>query len=547
MKAYEAIAECVLAEGVNTVFALMGDANLDLLAYLESRQASVTHATRHENSVVAMASGYAQATGSVGFCTVSSGPALANAAVALTTAARSHTPLVLLTGPASWGDTNSPQRFDHAGLAALTGAAYEPVYDVDSVPDLVWRAFYRARTTKAPVVLDVPVDLQDQPYDWPLDYHSTADALPPVRPIQVHAADVGAAHAIIAESQRPIIIAGSGATDPDTVASIRELASRIGALLATALPGRGIFDGDPFSIGIAGLFSTSKTMELFAEADCVIAIGASLNYYTTEGGYLFQNAKVVHVDTRETVLTSLGRPVDCYVRADAGQFASALLEAHAETVQRYRTDQVRAEIAADPIDDYQAEIGLGELDPRAVCTTISERLTPATTLVIGAGHFWAFPVMHIRGRSHSTLFSNQFGSIGLGLPVAIGAAHAHPQQSTILIEGDASVMMSLADLEALGRQAAKLLVVVMNDQALGAEFHKLSAKGMDPQSATTPQLDIAEIATALGCTAMRISSEAELEAGLQKFEQQDKTMLLDVAIARSVVSAPYRRLYLGTE
>ncbi len=547
MKAYEAIAECVVAEGVNTVFALMGDANLDLLAYLESHHALAMHSARHENSVVAMASGYAQATGSIGFCTVSAGPGLVNAGTALTTAVRSHTPLVVLTGPASWGDTNNPQRFDHAGFAALTGAAYEAVYDVDSLPEVVWRAFYQARTTKIPVVLDVPVDLQDQSYDWPLDYRSTADALPPLRPMPVQAADIRAAHEIIAESQRPIIIAGSGATDADTVTSIRELAGRIGALLATALPGRGIFDGDPFSVGIAGLFSTSKTMELFAGADCVIAIGASLNYYTTEGGYLFQNAKVVHVDTRENVLTSLGRPVDCYVRGDARHFASAMLEAHVETSQRYRTDQVRAQIEGDPIDDHQAEVGQGEVDPRFVSTAISERLTPETTLVIGAGHFWAFPVMHIRGRSRSTLFSNHFGSIGLGLPVAIGAAHASPRQPTILLEGDASVMMSLADLEALGQQDAKLLVVVMNDQALGAEFHKLSAKGMDPQIATTPHLDIAGIATALGCTAIHVSSETEMEAGLQKFAEQDKTMLLDVAIARSVVSAPYRRLYMGTE
>ncbi len=547
MKVYEAIAQAVVDEGVDRIFTLMGDANMEMLTYLAELNYEGVCASRHEGAAMAMADGYARATGKLTVCTVTAGPGFANAVTSLTGAARANAPVVLITGQHSRENIGHPQWMDHEALTRVTGAAYRPVASAAGALDVTRAAFLQARMERMTVVLDVPMDIQDMELPWPYSYTpSSEDTIAPPRP-HPDPATIAEATAIIASSERPIVIAGAGAVASGAVDAIRTLASTAGALLSTTLLARGLFSGDQFDIGVAGLFATDLAGELFAKADCVIAIGSSLNHYTVEGGYLFPNARVIHVDVRPAIMGS-GRRPDCTVLSDARVGAEALTQAltsaggaHA----RYRTADVADSIATRAVDDSPVEIEPDRVDPRRICAELDQILPDPCGLAIGVGHFWAFPIMHMNRRHFPLLFAHQFGAIGQSLPIAAGASVGLESTPMVLVDGDASVMLGIHALETLAVYRCRLLVVVLNDWALGAEYHRIKAAGHDPMHSTVPATDIAAVAQSMGCRAMTITHQADLKPAVEEFLRGDGPMVLDCRVSRNVVSRPFRRLFFA--
>src|SRR5262249_23715724 len=157
----------------------------------------------------------------------------------------------------------------------------------------VREAFYVARAERRPVVLSVPLDLQKEAFPYIPDYTPSTDLVPRAQAAPPDPALVDEIVSMIAEAERPIVIGGRGALWSGAREAVEGVAERSGALLATSLLGKGLFDGNPFALDIAGTFSTDLGREFFAESDLVIGAGVGLGHYTTEGGYLFPNAKVV--------------------------------------------------------------------------------------------------------------------------------------------------------------------------------------------------------------------------------------------------------------
>jgi thiamine pyrophosphate-dependent acetolactate synthase large subunit-like protein len=551
MKVYEAVARAILDEGTRTVFTLMGDANMELIATLRHLGLADIRQSRHESAAVAGAEGYARASGQPGVCSVTCGPGVANSLLSLTEAARAGAPVVLVTGQPSRDDSTNPQRFDHKAVATLAGAAYQTVGNPGAALDAVRAAFRTARTRGIPVLLDVDIDIQGSDYPWDYAYEPSTEGLTPPQRVRPDEAALAAAADVILRSERPVLLAGTGARSSGATAALRELAAHAGALLSVTMPARGLFHGDPYNIGVAGLFSSPVAAELLAEADCVIAFGASLNYFTTEGGYLFPAASVVHVDVAAQVTMSTGRSADVYIQADARTAAQALLAAlrAASPAARpgYRCGGVAEAIAGRLADGTACHLEPGTADPREVCAELERRLPETAGLVIGGGHFWAFPIMHMARHYEPQLFCHAFGSIGQGLPIVTGAAAACPDRPVVLVEGDGSVLMCAAELEGLAVTGAHVLVLVLNDQAFGAEYHKLRAKGLDPELGLNPPTDIAAVARAFGCPAATIGSAKELGPLVDEFLAGTGPMVIDCRISRDVISAPYRRMHFGLE
>lgn len=549
MKVYEAIARAVIDEGTPTAFTLMGDANMEFIATLRSLGLADIRQSRHESATVAEAEGYARAARRPALCSVTCGPGVANSLLSLTEAVRSGAPLVLLTGQPSRDDTTNLQCFDHHGVAKLAGAAYQTVGSPGAVLDAVRCAFRTARTRSIPVLLDVDVDIQNSEYPWDYAYEpSTAGMVALQRPLPDEAV-LGAALERLRAAERPVVLAGDGAVASGADTVLRELAERAGALLAVTMPCRGLFHGDPFNIGVAGLFSAPVAAELLAEADCLVAFGASLSYFTTEGGYLFPNAAIVQVDAAPEITMSTGRSADVYIQADARATAERLLGVLSRQAPKsgYRTADVAKAIRERPVDSTTPDIESGTADPREVCVELERHLPPTVGLVTGGGHFWAFPIMHMARRYEPQLFAHYFGAIGQGLPLALGAAAAFPDRPIVLVEGDGSVLMSAGELESLAVYGRNVLVVVLNDQAFGAEFHKLRAKGLDPELGLNPPTDIAAVARAFGCPASTITDAKELGPLVDEFLGGSGPMLIDCRISRNVISGPYRRMHFGLD
>ena len=268
------LARAFAAEGVDMLFTLMGDANMYWSAAMaDSQGIRLVHA-RHEHCAVAMADGYARATGKVGVASVTCGPGFTQIMTALTMAARGNVPLVVFAGDAPIGASWYVQQIDLAPLALATGAHFVPIEHVDRALDNVREAFYVARAEQRPVVLSVPLDLQKQDFPYLPDYTPSTDLVPTAQRPLPDPAIVDQIVAMIAEAEKPIVLAGRGAILVGRRPALEALAERSGALLATTLLGKGLFDGNPFALDIAGTFASDLAREYFAESDLVIGVGA---------------------------------------------------------------------------------------------------------------------------------------------------------------------------------------------------------------------------------------------------------------------------------
>ncbi len=544
MKLYEAIAGALVAEGVDTLFGLMGDGNMSLWGATGAQGKINIIASRNEAAAVAMADGYAKTTGRIGVATVTCGPGLTQVGTSLVVAARGHSPVVLIVGEIPPGAKNSLQSMDQRKFVEACGARFHSITSVNNAADEIAEAFYAARVHRGPVVLNLPIDLQEKSFDWDWDYRPSHRVLPALLEAPSEAALAPVADQLAA-AERPVIIAGRGARAAK--AAIVQLAERTGALLATSLQAKGLFSGEDFDIGISGAFASRPGEELLAAADFVLAVGAELGYYTSEGGLMFPQAEVARIDIRPYPET-IGVLPGLYVRGDAMQAVAALnamLEARQVRRQGFRTAATKSVLAA-PAHRFPAPTD--GLDPRLLARELSNALPKRALLTCGGGHFFSFPAMYTALPAGAELqFSYHFGAVGQGLPVAIGVGAGNPGRPHVAIEGDGSLMMNLQELDTVVRYNMQLVLLVWNDGGFGAEVHKLRVKGLDPALAQWTSPDFAAIARSFGGDGVRLTQEADLGAAIEQGLRQGGLFVIDARVSPTTVSDPYGKVHYGLE
>lgn len=549
---FEVLAQAVVAEGVKSVFTLMGNANMywcDALARLHGVR--LIH-VRHEHCAVAMADGYARATGEVGVASVTCGPGFTQIITALAIAARSNIPIVVFAGEAPLAMPYHDQYIDIAPLTLASGAHFVPVRGTDRMFHDVREAFYVARTEHRPVVLGVPEDLQNQPFPGAAGYIPYVPSREIEPAGQRPAPDPGIVDRVvdtIRRAERPIILAGRGAVVAQAGPKLRELAERCGALLATTLLGKGLFDADEFGIGIAGGYATDLARRLFAEADLVIGCGASLGYYTTQGGILYKNARIIQIDTAPRGLWQGLRVAHLHLQSDAKLGAEAVLEGlrrRGIASKGWRTPELAQRIAAEPVDGKEFPARAGVVDPRKALLELDSVIPKNWDVVCGGAHFTDFVAPHLRGRSAERYhFITGFGAIGSALSEAIGIATTKPPGRVLLLEGDGSLLMHVQELETVTRHGIKLLICAMNDGAYGAEVHKFRARGMDPRQSMHGDVDLAAIARGFGLQGTRVCELGRFAKLLADYQEDPKATLWDIHIDGSIPSPFYRRRFFG--
>lgn len=544
MKAYEAMAAAFVAEGATDVFGMMGDANMHWMHALAQRGTNL-YEVRHEGSGLGMADGWARATGRPGVVTTTSGPGVSQLATSMVVASRARTPLVAFCGEVALGDEGAVQYLDQRRFAAAVEAEFVRVSRADQAEEAVQQAFYLARTRSRPVMLSAPIDVQLEEAEGAGEYVPSSALIPGSR-LRPDPAQIMAAAELIRASKRVVVIAGRGARRADAGEAVLSLQKRTGALLATTLQAKNwLCDRTEFHIGLAGLYGSKPAMELMQDADCVIAVGASLNNHTIVHGYLFPEAKYVQIDTSDGVVIGTGAAADCYIRADAELALAELnreLARQAVKAEGFHTAAVRERLAAAaaPPEKYEGEPG--RLDPREVIHILDEELPGDMGLVLGSGHQVDHGTMLFQRSREVQSNYGMFGAIGQAPLLAIGKLIAGGRKPGFVVEGDASFLMHLPEFETACRYQVPLLAVVMNDEALGAEYHKAAAKGLDPELAVIGVPDLGPVATALGGRGATVRTTGELRAALADYVSSPGPFVLDVRITRSVVSTPYRRL-----
>ncbi|WP_341720599.1 thiamine pyrophosphate-binding protein [Micromonospora sp. FIMYZ51] len=513
MKVYQLLADTLVAHGVDTVFGLLGDANMFLVSDLVARHGVRFVAARNENAAVMMADGYARATGRCPVATVTQGPGLAVAGAALTIARQARTPLVLVAGDTPPGDPGHVQNFPQQPFALATAGQMVPVVGAAGVARDVATAFRLARSTGGPVVLNVPMDLQDEDVAPELPPPAAVVAARPPGPPTAHPDDVAMLAELLQAAARPVVLAGRGAEA--AAAAVRELADRSGAVLSTTLMGAGLFADQPYCLGVAGGLARPLTRRVLGEADLVLAFGAGLNRWTADHGRLFAQAKVVCVDTDPAALGARW-PVDVPVVGDAAVVATAVTAALPVLSRpQWRSAELARELAAaDPFAELVPVQAADRIDPRAFLRVCARRLPQRRTTVVGVGHFGGWPnlLLDSPATDRALIAPWEFGSIGVGLPFAVGAAVGRPDRPVVAFEGDGSLLTGLGELDTLARTGAAVLLIVLDDAAYGAEVRKLRPRGVDPALARFPERDLAAVARALGVPAWTVTDEAGADA-----------------------------------
>lgn len=545
MKVNEALADALATEAEGPIFGLMGDANMPVWGALCKDARTRMVWSRHDGAAILMADGYAKATGRLAVATVTCGPGLANAANAILTAARAGTGMVIFTGEyIADGGKASLQALDQRQFARACEAEFRPLARLETLAEDIAEGFYTARTRHCPVLLNMPQALWEADLKWGWDYRPSRQYVPS-QSFAPPAEHLAAVVDKLMRAERPVIVAGRGALLSGARPALEQIGERVGALLATSLLAKGMFDGHPFDVGIAGSFSSATTEHLMAQADLVLGVGASLNFFTTEGGMLFPGAEVIRIDSRQFA-PGIGFTPGTYLQGDARVTAEALLAAlDARQVRREgfrRADTLRA--LAVPVE--QVPSPTDGLDPRELMRVLGRSLPDRTQVVCGAGHFWSWPIAHLAlppdGRFQHTA---AFGSIGLALPHGIGAAVGNPDRRTLVIEGDGSLLQSIQELHAAAEQGIALVVLIMNDSGYGAEVLKMGWKNRDPRDACWKSPDYVALARGFGGDGVRIASAQELAPAIERGMRAEGPFIIDAPISPTLVSDSYSRIFQG--
>lgn len=553
MTVAELVGQALAKLGARHCFGVVGSGNFAVTNALRDAGVEFT-ASRHEGGAATMADAYARMSDTVALVSVHQGCGLTNAVTGIGEAAKSRTPMLVLAAESAPAPVPTNFSIDQAGLASSVLASSQRVNSPASALGDVVHAFRLARDERRTVVLNLPINVQDAPVPE-ASIRALAGLSAPPRPAAPRASDasVRALADLIRQAERPVFIAGRGARHAGR--ELRSLGAVAGALLATSAVANGLFEGDAFSLGISGGFSSPVAAAAISHADLIVSFGCALNMWTMRRGKLIgADARVAQVDL-EPMALGAQRPIDLGVVGDAALTARAVAEEleRSGAGSRYRTEAVASAIAAEgrwndvPLGSAGvtgsvvagdlsgvADDGEQRIDPR-ILTDALERILPAERVVsIDSGNFMGYPSSYLRvPDEYGFCFTQAFQSIGLGLGTAIGAALAQPERLPVLGVGDGGFLMAVAELETAVRLGLPLVVIVYNDDGYGAEVHHFGGDAVPPDfgTVTFPRVDIASIARGFGAEGVTVRSLEDLEPVRQWLESGDGPIVIDARIA----------------
>jgi acetolactate synthase I/II/III large subunit len=515
-----AVAAALAAHGVELVWGIPGTHNLELYAGLA--EAGIRHVSpRHEQGGAFAADGYARATGRVGVCVTTSGPAVLNAATALAQAYSDSIPVLLVAPgmPLRHPGLGNGELHETKDLAAAMGgivAATHRVTSVEEIPLAVAQAFARMRSGRPrPMHLEIPLDLL------------VAEGEPnAVAPIAVPApapepAALDAAAALLARAERPLLLAGGGATR--AAGELRLVAERLGAPVVCSVNGKGTFDEHhPLAMG-AG-YGRAVCAELAADSDAVLVVGSELAPSDLWLGPLPFGGPVARIDIDPVAALTNVIP-DAAVVGDAGLALAGLLErlgpgpavAGAQHAERWRNaflagaarDAARWSGLLAAIDDALGEHGVVAADSAMV------------------SYYGALAALRSR-RPRSFLYPTGYGTLGYALPAAIGAKLGRPDDRVLALAGDGGVLFSVAELAAAAQERLAMPVVVVDNSGYGEIRNEMRDRGDTPLGVDFAGLDFAALGRAFNCHGESVTGADDIRAALERAFAADRPTVIHV-------------------
>ncbi len=533
--------ECLKKEGVDVLFGYPGGAVIDIYDELP-RHENIRHVlVRHEQGAVHAADGYARASGKVGVCLVTSGPGATNTVTGIATAYCDSIPLVVLTGqvPTPLIGNDAFQEVDIVGITRPCTKHNYLVKDVNKLASTIKEAFYLARSGRpGPVLVDIPKDVQNRLCEFSYPDDIKMRSYNPTYKPNLNQLRRAAEHILLA--RRPLMFVGGGVITSNASAELGEMARSLRMPVVGSLMGLGAFPcDDPLWLGMLGMHGTYAANKAVSNADVIIAAGARFDDRVTGKLSSFApGAKIIHIDIDPT---SIRKNVEVHVPVvgDCKQALAGIQEIVNARFAEKDWAGVHAEWIAQ-VEEWRAAQPLtyiknGTLKPQKVVETIFE-LTGGEAIItteVGQNQMWTAQFYKFR-KPRTLLTSGGLGTMGYGLPAAIGAQMAFPDKLVIDIAGDGSIQMNSQELMTAVCNNLPVKIVILNNGYLGMvrQWQELFYKRNYCNTCMDAQPDFVKLAEAYGALGFRVTEEAQLVPVLQQAFAAPNTCIIDVQVAR---------------
>ena len=519
------VVQTLREQGVDTVFGYPGGAIMPVYDALYDGE--VEHLLcRNEQGAAIAALGYARATGKVGVCIATSGPGATNLITGLADALLDSVPVVAITGQvaSSLIGTDAFQEVDVLGLSlACTKHSYL-VESLEELPSVIAQAFEIARSGRpGPVLIDIPKDIQLAEGEHLKPSLMSVEDMP-----EPTAEDLQAAYGMLSASSKPMLYVGGGVGMADAVDSLRRFIETTGMPSVSTLKGLGACDAnDPCYLGLLGMHGSKASNLAVQECDLLVAIGVRFDDRVTGRLNAFApHAKVIHMDIDQAEMGKLRTP-HVALRGDLNQMLPQLQQSMAIAEWRNKVTAMKAEYTArydHPGQPIYAPLLLKQLSERKPENAV-------VTTDVGQHQMWSAQHMSF-SRPGNFITSSGLGTMGFGIPAAVGAQMARPDDMVICVSGDGSFMMNVQELGTIKRKRLPIKIVLIDNQRLGMvrQWQQLFFDARYSETNLSDNPDFLVLASAFGIPGQSISRKDQVDEALNALFTSDGPYLLHVSI-----------------
>ena len=537
----EMVVQSLLDEGVEYVFGYPGGSVLDI--YDAIHQSSLNHVlVRHEQGAVHMADGYARSTGKVGCVLVTSGPGATNAITGILTAYTDSVPLVIITGqvPSSLIGSDAFQECDMIGISRPVVKHSFMIKDPQEIPETIKKAFYIASTGRpGPVVIDIPKDMVNPANKFAYEYPKEM-ALRSYNPtVQGHKGQIKRALKALMVAKKPVLYVGGGVISAECSNELVDFAKKLNLPVTSSLMGLGAYpSSDRQFLGMLGMHGTYEANNAMHESDLILGIGVRFDDRTTANLTKYcPNAKVIHVDIDPA---SISKTVQAYIPIVGS--AKNVLDEFLSLLEDENLAKNQADLTAwwKQIDEWKAkdclkfEESSEVIKPQQVIRLIHKLTNGDAYVASDVGQHQMFAALHYAfDKPRRWINSGGAGTMGFGLPAAIGVKFAHPEATVVCVTGDGSIQMNIQELSTAKQYDTPIVIVSLNNRFLGMvkQWQDIIYQGRHSQVYMNSLPDFAKLAEAYGHIGITIDHPSELEEKLtQAFAIKDKLVFVDVRV-----------------
>ena len=540
IKGARILLECLSRLGINEIFGYPGGAVIPIYDELYSFKEIKHYFARHEQGAVHEADGYARSTGKVGACLATSGPGATNLVTGIMTAHMDSIPLLIITGQVSSSllGKDAFQESDIVGITVPITKNNYLVQDIKDLPRILKEAYYIASTGRpGPVLVDIPRDIQLQeiPYDEFNKIYENHFSLEGYNPVyEGHKGQIKTAIKMIKDSKKPLIIAGAGILKAHAYEELKEFVEKTNIPVAMTLLGLGSFPGNhELALGMIGMHGTTYANYAANEADLIIAAGMRFDDRVTGNPQKFvPNAKIIHIDIDPAEIGK-NKLIDVPIVGDLKNVLTDLNE---------KAPKVSYDEWLKQIKKWKKEYSLiyrktedDILIPQEILSEI-DKITKGNVIVatdVGQHQMWAAQYLTFNN-PYSILTSGGAGTMGFGLPAAIGAQVANSNKKVLAVVGDGGFQMTFQELMLIKEYNLPVKIFIINNSYLGMVrqwqelFHEKRYSSVD----LSYNPDFIKIGEAYGIKSIQLKNKKDLKKNLKKILESDEAVLVECIVEK---------------